>query len=282
MNLALDGTRRVAVGIATLAIVLSACTAAATPAPTAAPSQAASQPASAPASQAAATSTATKAPCGTVNIAVNPWVGYEANVAVVAYLLKNELGCTVVLKNITEQVSWQGFPTGEVDAILENWGHEDLAAKYITTDKVAQDAGLTGNEGVIGWFVPKFFADANPTILNAKTDPTVLNQFADQFKTSESGGKGQFLDGDPSFVTNDQGMINGFGLNYKVVYSGSETASNKAIQTAIDQKKPILATTTRRTGSARRSTSSTSSCRPGRPVATRTPRTSSATTRRTT
>jgi glycine betaine/proline transport system substrate-binding protein len=187
------------------------------------------------------TTAASKAPCGTVNIAVNPWVGYEANAAVVAYVLKNELGCNVVLKNIDEQTSWQGFPTGEVDAILENWGHDDLVAKYITTDKTAQDAGKTGNEGVIGWFVPKFFADANPDILTAKTDPTVLNKYADQFKTSESGDKGQILDGDPSFVTNDQGMINGFGLNYKVVYSGSEAASNKAIQSAIDQKKPILA-----------------------------------------
>jgi glycine betaine/proline transport system substrate-binding protein len=125
--------------------------------------------------------------------------------------------------------------------ILENWGHEDLAAKYITADKVAQDAGQTGNEGIIGWYVPKFFVDANPTILNAKTDPTVLNTFADQFKTSESGSKGQLLDGATSFVTNDQGMINGFGLNFKVVYSGSEAASNKAIQAAIDQKKPIIA-----------------------------------------
>ncbi|MBI3745014.1 MAG: ABC transporter substrate-binding protein [Chloroflexi bacterium] len=189
----------------------------------------------------AASTAASTAPCGTVNIAVNPWVGYEANAAVVSYVLKNTLGCNVVLKNIDEQTSWQGFPTGEVDAILENWGHEDLVAKYITTDKVAQDAGKTGNEGVIGWFIPKFFADANPDILTAKTNPTVLNKYAAQFKTSESGDKGQLLDGDPSFVTNDQGMINGFGLNYKVVYSGSEAASNKAIQSAIDQKKPILA-----------------------------------------
>ena len=30
-------------------------------------------------------------------------------------------------------------------------------------------------------------------------------------------------------------------MNFKVVYSGSEAASNKAIQSAIDQKKPILA-----------------------------------------
>jgi glycine betaine/proline transport system substrate-binding protein len=194
--------------------------------------------ASTPASSVAA---ASLAPCGTVNIAVNPWVGYEANAAVVGYLLQHNLGCTVVKKNIDEQTSWQGFPTGEVDVILENWGHDDLVAKYITTDKTAQDAGPTGNEGVIGWFIPKFFADAHPDILTTKTDPTVLNKYADQFKTSESGDKGQILDGDPSFVTNDQGMINGFGLNFKVVYSGSEAASNKAIQSAIDQKKPILA-----------------------------------------
>ena len=179
--------------------------------------------------------------CGTINLAVNPWVGYEANAAVLGYVLQHELGCTVVKKNIDENTSWQGFPTGEVDAILENWGHDDLVLKYITTDKTAQDAGPTGNEGIIGWYIPKFFADANPDILTTKTNPQILNKYADQFKTSESGGKGQILDGDPSFVTQDQAMINGFGLNFKVVYSGSEAASNKAIQSAIDQKKPILA-----------------------------------------
>jgi glycine betaine/proline transport system substrate-binding protein len=224
--------RRLATTVAAFALILSACSspAANSTAPTggagASPSTAAG---------------ASKAPCGTVNVAVNPWVGYEADAAVVSYVLQHELGCTVVKKNIDEQTSWQGFPTGEVDAILENWGHENLVAKYITTDKTAQDAGPTGNEGIIGWYIPKFFADANPDILTTKTDPKILNKYADQFKTSESGGKGQILDGDPSFVTQDQGMITAFGLNFKVVYSGSEAASNKAIQSAIDQKKPILA-----------------------------------------
>jgi len=62
-------------------------------------------------------------PCGNVNIAVNPWVGYEADYAVVSYVLKNKLGCTVKGSNITEQVSWQGFASGQIDVILENWGH---------------------------------------------------------------------------------------------------------------------------------------------------------------
>jgi glycine betaine/proline transport system substrate-binding protein len=231
MTLVRQGPRRLAALVATCGIIVGAC--AATPAASNAPAS------NAPSASTAAA--ASMAPCGTVNLAVNPWVGYEANAAVLGYVLQHELGCTVVKKNIDENTSWQGFPTGEVDAILENWGHDDLVAKYITTDKTAQDAGPTGNEGIIGWYIPKFFADANPDILTTKTNPQILNKYADQFKTSESGGKGQILDGDPSFVTQDQAMINGFGLNYKVVYSGSEAASNKAIQSAIDQKKPILA-----------------------------------------
>jgi len=236
VNLQGTATGRLAVGAAIFAIVLSACTSSGTPA--ASSSAAAATPeASAP----AASSAATAVPCGTVNIAQQAWAGYYADVAVVSYVLTHELGCTVVVKDIVEQIAWQGFPTGEVDAILENWGHEDLAKKYITEDKTAVDLGSQGNVGIIGWYVPKFFADAHPDILTADKDPKVLNKYADLFKTSESGDKGQLLDGDPSYVTNDEALVANLGLNFKVIYSGSEAASDKAIQTAIDQQKPILA-----------------------------------------
>ena len=33
--------------------------------------------------------------CGTFNLAVNPWVGYEADAAVVAYVAEKKMGCTV-------------------------------------------------------------------------------------------------------------------------------------------------------------------------------------------
>jgi glycine betaine/proline transport system substrate-binding protein len=246
LNLADTTARRLAAGAAVLAIVVSACSSsAATPAPTTAPTEAASAAPSEAMSAAPSEAAASMAPCGTVNIADNAWVGYEADVAVVAYLLKNELGCDVQIKQISEQVSWQGFPTGEVDVILENWGHEDLAQKYITEDKTAVDLGSQGNIGIIGWFLPKYYADAHADLMNANSDPktfaAALNAVAADFVTSESGGKGQLLDGDPSYVTNDEGLVAGLGLNFKVVYSGSEAASDKAIQTAINAQKPILA-----------------------------------------
>jgi glycine betaine/proline transport system substrate-binding protein len=175
-------------------------------------------------------------PCGAVNLAVNPWVGYEADAAVVGYLAKNKLGCTVTEKNLTEEVAWQGFGTGSIDAILENWGHDDLKKTYIDQQKVAVEDGETGNKGTIGWYVPPWMATKYPDI----TDWHNLNKYADLFKTSESGGKGQFLDGDPSYVTNDEALVANLSLNFKVVFAGSETALIQAFRTAEQQKKPLL------------------------------------------
>jgi len=181
-------------------------------------------------------STAAGGKCGNVNLAVNAWVGYEADAAVVAYVAQNKLGCTVTKKNLDEQVSWQGFGTGEIDAILENWGHEDLATKYITQQKVAEDAGQTGNIGKIGWYIPPWLAKEHPDIL----DWNNLNKYADLFKTSESGGKGQVLDGDPGFVTNDAALVKNLNLNFKVVYSGSEAALITTFRQAEQTKKAVI------------------------------------------
>ena len=176
------------------------------------------------------------AKCGTVNIANNPWVGYNADTAVVEYVAKHTLGCNVVVKDITEQVSWQGFASGEVDVILENWGHEDLAAKYITKLKVAQDIGSAGNSGIIGWYVAPWMVKKYPDITNYKN----LNKYAKLFKTSESGSKGAFLDGDPSYVTNDAALVKNLKLNYKVIFTGSEAALITAFRGSEAKKKPVI------------------------------------------
>ena len=173
---------------------------------------------------------------GPVNLAMNDWVGYTADAAVASYVLENDLKCKVNQKPLKEDLSWQGFASGQIDVIMENWGHEDLAAKYITTQKVALDAGQTGNLGVIGWYVPPWLAKAHPDIL----DWNNLNKYADQFKTSESGDKGQLLDGDPSFVTNDEALVKNLNLNFKVVYAGSEAALIKAFQDAETNKKWVI------------------------------------------
>jgi glycine betaine/proline transport system substrate-binding protein len=174
--------------------------------------------------------------CCTLRLAVNPWVGYEANTAVVAYLARTKLGCEVVLRREAEVDSWKHLAAGQVDAILENWGHDDLKKKYIDEEKSIVEAGLTGNQGVIGWYVPPWLAAEHPDIKDWKN----LNKYKDLFRTPESGAKGQILDGDPSYVTNDAALVKNLNLDYSVVYAGSEDALIKAFRDAERNRRPLL------------------------------------------
>ena len=175
--------------------------------------------------------------CGELRIAVNPWTGYAANAHVIGVVAQEELGCKVTYPEVKEEVGWQGMADGSIDTIVENWGHPDLIKKYIDEQKSVEDAGLTGNEGLIGWFVPQWMADEYPDILDWQN----LNKYADMFKTSESGDKGQLLDGDPSYVTNDEALVKNLDLNYQVVIGGSEAALLQSFRSAEENKTPLLA-----------------------------------------
>ena len=175
--------------------------------------------------------------CGDLNVAVNPWTGYVTNAHLIGYVAQTKLGCKVAYQDVKEEVGWQGMATGTIDTIVENWGHADLTKKYIDQQKTVEDAGLTGSDGIIGWYVPPWMAEKYPDI----TDWKNLNKYADLFKTSESGGKGQLLDGDPSYVTNDEALVKNLNLNYKVVVGGSEAALIQSFRSAEKNHKPLLA-----------------------------------------
>jgi glycine betaine/proline transport system substrate-binding protein len=174
--------------------------------------------------------------CGEFDIAINPWVGYEASAYVVGQVAEQELGCDVQYKDLKEEIAWQGMGEGDVDVVIENWGHDDLKKKYIEKQGTAVEVGPNGNVGVIGWYVPPWLAEENPDI----TDWKNLNKYADNFATSESGDKGQLLDGDPSFVTNDEALVENLKLDYEVVYAGSEAALIQAFRQAEKNKEWVI------------------------------------------
>jgi glycine betaine/proline transport system substrate-binding protein len=176
--------------------------------------------------------------CGELNMAVNPWVGYEASAYVVGAVAQEQLGCTVNYKELKEDVSWQGFGTGEVDVVIEDWGHPDLEKKFFegSGDGSAMDLGPNGNVGIIGWYVPGWLAEEQPDILDWQN----LNKYASEFATSESGGQGQFLGSDPSYVQFDEAIIENLDLDFKVVFSGGEAATLSAFQQAEENKEWLI------------------------------------------
>ncbi|MCK7622964.1 ABC transporter substrate-binding protein [Streptomyces sp. RS10V-4] len=171
-----------------------------------------------------------------VTLSVQTWVGAQANVAVAKYLLEHELGYHVDTVQVDEIPAWDALSQGRVDAILEDWGHPDQEKRYVADKKTITAGGGNGVTGHIGWWVPKYWADAHPDV----TDWRNLNKYAKELRTSESGSKGQLMDGSPSYVTNDKALVANLGLNLQVVFAGSEAAQITQIQQFAKQHKPFL------------------------------------------
>ena len=172
----------------------------------------------------------------TVTLSVQSWVGAQANVAVAQYLLEHELGYRVDTVQVDEVPAWEALSQGRVDAILEDWGHPEQEQRYVRDKKTIVPGGDLGVTGHIGWYVPTYFAERHPDV----TDWKNLNKYADRFRTPESGGKGQLMDGSPSYVTNDKALVKNLKLDYRVVFAGSEAAQITQIKQFAKERKPFL------------------------------------------
>jgi glycine betaine/proline transport system substrate-binding protein len=176
---------------------------------------------------------------GSITLAVNPWDGSAANANVAKVVLEKQ-GMTVKLTDIDENAAWPALDKDSIDANLEVWpsGHAKDVSTYIKTKKSVVDGGLIGPTGQIDWFVPKFVADAHPEFTSWEGLKTAAA--ADYFKTAETGDKGQFLLGDPSYVSYDADIIKNLNLPFKVVVGGGEAALITAMDNAFKDKTPLL------------------------------------------
>ena len=182
----------------------------------------------------------TAAQCGsdTITIAVNPWVGAEANAAVAQAVMEDQMGCTVEQQEINESGQFPAMADGDVDATLEVWpsGHLKDRKDYIEKAGSVVDGGELGIIGNIGWFTPSYVVDENPDLATWEG----FKDNADEFATAETGDKGRFLGADTTYSIFDEAIIESLGLDLQVIYSGSEAASLAALDKAYNNEDPIL------------------------------------------
>lgn len=215
-------SRRLLLGTIALTLVLAACSSS-----------------SKPASTGDTSGSGTKKLSGSITLAVNPWDGSAANAAVAKVVLEKQ-GMTVNLKDIDENAVWAALDSDSIDANLEVWpsGHASDIKTYVDTKKSVINGGLIGPTGHIGWFIPKFVADAHPEYKTWEGLKTAAA--AKYFATAETGSKGQFLLGDPSYVSYDADIIKNLDLPFQVVTGGGEAALITGIGTAFKDKTPLL------------------------------------------
>ncbi len=178
----------------------------------------------------------------TVRLAVNPWTGSAVNPNVAKVVIEQCAGLgTVELVEIDENAMWPAISKGDtLDGVLEIWpsGHAADYETYITGNQGIVDGGLLGPDAKIGWYVPTFVVEEHPELATWEgfEDP----ELAGLFKTAESGDLGQFLMGDPSYVSYDEQIIENLELPLKFVTAGSEAALITAIQNAEADQTPLL------------------------------------------
>ena len=175
-----------------------------------------------------------------IRLAQNPWSGSRVDAAVAAALLRNELGYRVEIEPVDEYAQWDSIASGALHACLEVWpsGHAADIAKYIATDHTVQNAGPLGVVGKIGWYVPAYVVAQHPELVT--WNGFVTPEAAALFQTPASGGKGQFLAGDPSWVQFDAQIIENLGLDFAVVFAGSEAALLAQVADAYREQVPLL------------------------------------------
>ncbi len=184
----------------------------------------------------AAQGSASAKKCGKVTLNEQAWAGSTANTYIAKNVLEDRLGCQVEITKIAEIPVFQAMADGKVDAVLEDWQHVDQYEQYIEKQGTVVDGGPLGVKGHIGWFVPRYVVEQNPELATWEG----LKGKESMFRTPESGDKGMFLGGDPSYVQKDKELIKALGLNLKHVTAGAEPAQVARWSQAYKQRKPVL------------------------------------------
>jgi glycine betaine/proline transport system substrate-binding protein len=174
-----------------------------------------------------------------VKLATNPWDGSRLNATIAQILMTEQMGLKVEISEVDEFKQWDPLTNGELHAALEVWpsGHADDYTNYVKTGKV-EDAGLLGPTGKIGWYIPTYLLTRYPALASWEgfKDAAIV----DIFKTPASGNQGQFLSGDQTWVQYDADIIKNLGLDFKVVFAGTETAMIEELDRAYTKRAPIL------------------------------------------
>jgi glycine betaine/proline transport system substrate-binding protein len=174
-----------------------------------------------------------------IRIVRNNWTASAVESEIMKQLIETKLCNKAEIIDIDENSMFAGLSDGSLDLVTEMWPSGVVADEQAFIDNGSVvNAGPLGAVGQIGWFVPDYVLEENPSLATWEglKDPAIAKKFA----TAETGDKGRFLGTDPSFSQLDEPLIANLELPFKVVFSGSEAATVAEIDSAVAAKKPVI------------------------------------------
>ena len=184
---------------------------------------------------------------GLLKAAVADWTGGAVMCEIIHTIVEQELDYKVKRIVMPSGPNVQaGIRAGDIDYACENWpsyntNNSNHVAEYGGDGSVVKIAD-SGVVGVSSYYVPRYLVEGEGAKApNLKTWEN-MNEYADLFKTIESGDKGRLI-GCPvaAWECDDTKRMEGLGLNYVVSELGSDAAHWAEVQAAYKRKEAFIA-----------------------------------------
>ena len=187
------------------------------------------------------------ASAGLLKAAVADWTGGAVMCEIIHQIVENEMGHKVKRIVMPSGPNVQaGIRAGDIDYACENWpsynaNNATHISEYGGDGSVAKIAD-SGVVGVSGYYVPRYLVEGDGAAAPDLKSWDNMNQYADLFKTLETGEKGRLI-GCPvaAWECADTERMEKLDLNYAVTELGSEAAHWAELQAAFKRKEAFIA-----------------------------------------
>ena len=178
-------------------------------------------------------------------ISQNGWDSQELQIELARKILKDELGYDSELLFLNTEGEYQGICDGDIDIGLEQWNFRNQERADELVAEGCLEVWHSGAYGKSRWFVPTYVIEGDESrgidaVAPDLRTPADLAKYAEVFATPETTPKGRLLDPVATWSTYGAERIEGMGLPFEVVYSGSEAASLAELDRSYAKGDPIL------------------------------------------
>lgn len=171
-----------------------------------------------------------------IKFATGDWTGSYITAGIMRGILE-DMGYRTE-EVVADQFAWYpAMANRDIDVAMEAWTTTQgqvLAASV--EDGSVVELGESGLQAVETWWYPSYVKDDCPGLPDYKA----LNDCVELFKTAETGDKGRYLSGPVTWGGFDEERVEALGLNYQVVYPGTDAAMFAELESAYTREAPIL------------------------------------------
>ncbi|MEE9324917.1 MAG: glycine betaine ABC transporter substrate-binding protein [Dehalococcoidia bacterium] len=184
---------------------------------------------------------------GTIKIMESDWTGNWIDIALAKIVLEDYMNYDVELIFADYSAQFAALAEGDLHWSAEMWPsnlHNETRL-YVEEQGTVESLGEMGIIGKIFWCVPTYMIEGDPERGIEPMTPDLVSweqliQYKDVFVTRETDPKGWFMATVVDWQNRDDERVASLGLDFEVIYAGSEAALIATIAEKYDKGEALI------------------------------------------